>query len=157
MIQGGDPTGTGRGGQSIWGKPFRDEFDNAGAYRHTHRGTISMANRGPATNGSQWFIAFRKLPHLDAKHTVFGQILQDDDSKAGSLATLDKFESVPTEPKTDRPLRSIRILGVYILDNPFDEYKSNLESRLARENMSEEERKAKEAKRRKREEDRTTW
>lgn len=168
MVQGGDPTGTGRGGESVWGQPFRDEIDVAGAYRHTHRGTISMANKGPSTNGSQWFIAFRKLPHLDSKHTVFGQLVEEHGREAAgdqgphkgcsrSMATLEKLEAVPTESCTDKPLRSVRVLTAYVLENPFEEWKTNLARRLARENMSEQELQAREAKRRKREDDRTTW
>lgn len=69
MVQGGDPTGTGRGGESMWGKSFGDELGNAGAFRHTARGCVSMANRGPDTNGSQFFITYAAKPHLDKKHT----------------------------------------------------------------------------------------
>lgn len=155
MIQGGDPTGTGKGGESIWGNPFRDEFDVQGAHRHTQRGTLSMANKGPATNGSQFFFSYRdRLPHLDAKHTVFGRALGNDQ---GRFPTLDKMEAVPSEPGTDRPMRSIRILQVYVLENPFQDWKENLERRLARENMSEIEQKQRLDKKRRKEEDRTTW
>lgn len=159
MIQGGDPTGTGRGGESIWGPPgFRDEFDRAGAFRHTARGTLSMANKGPGTNGSQFFFSYReKLPHLDSKHTVFGRLLEDEEQGKKKSTTLDKLEAVPSEPGTDRPMRSIRILNALVLENPFDEYKTNLQRRLDRENMTEEERIKREEKRRKREDDRTTW
>ena len=69
MIQGGDPTGTGRGGP---GYKFQDEF-NGNPHRHG-TGTLSMANAGPGTNGSQFFITHAPQPHLDGKHTVFGQI-----------------------------------------------------------------------------------
>jgi peptidyl-prolyl cis-trans isomerase-like protein 2 len=155
MIQGGDPTGTGRGGESIWGKPFRDEFDVQGAFRHTQRGTLSMANKGPATNGSQFFFSYReKLPHLDAKHTVFGRLLADED---GRLETLDKMEAVPNEPGSDRPMRSIRILQVYVLENPFDDWKENLQRRLARENVTEAEQKQRLEKKKRKDDDRTTW
>jgi peptidyl-prolyl cis-trans isomerase B (cyclophilin B) len=68
MAQGGDPTGTGRGGP---GYKFADEFTS-----HTHGiGTLSMANSGPNTNGSQFFITYAPQPHLDRKHTVFGRLV----------------------------------------------------------------------------------
>lgn len=71
MIQGGDPTGTGRGGP---GYRFRDEFDG-NPLRHD-RGVISMANAGPNTNGSQFFITHAPQPHLDNRHTVFGRVTE---------------------------------------------------------------------------------
>lgn len=74
MIQGGDPTGTGRGGP---GYRFQDEFDN-NPLRH-ERGVISMANAGPGTNGSQFFITHGPQPHLDGRHTVFGRVTSGQD------------------------------------------------------------------------------
>jgi peptidyl-prolyl cis-trans isomerase B (cyclophilin B) len=74
MIQGGDPTGSGRGGP---GYRFQDEFDN-NPLRH-ERGVISMANAGPATNGSQFFITHGPQPHLDGRHTVFGKVIAGQD------------------------------------------------------------------------------
>ncbi len=68
VIQGGDPTGTGRGGP---GYKFRDELEGLGSYK---RGTLAMANAGPNTNGSQFFITHKSTEHLDGVHTVFGRV-----------------------------------------------------------------------------------
>uniref|UniRef100_A0AAY5F644 PPIase cyclophilin-type domain-containing protein n=1 Tax=Electrophorus electricus TaxID=8005 RepID=A0AAY5F644_ELEEL len=94
MIQGGDPTGTGTGGESFWGKPFADEFKPN--LSHTGRGVLSMANSGPNTNKSQFFITFRSCTYLDRKHTVFGRVV-------GGFGTLTAMENVESDPKTDRP------------------------------------------------------
>eukprot|EP01114_Cavostelium_apophysatum_P024533 TRINITY_DN9631_c0_g1_i1.p1 TRINITY_DN9631_c0_g1~~TRINITY_DN9631_c0_g1_i1.p1 ORF type:complete len:535 (-),score=123.63 TRINITY_DN9631_c0_g1_i1:3-1382(-) len=111
MIQGGDPTGTGKGGESIWKKPFGDEFSMR--LQHSARGVVSMANSGPDSNKSQFFITFGPCSHLDKKHTVFGKVV-------GGNETLTKMEQVPTDAQ-DRPLKEIKILKVSIFVNPFKE------------------------------------
>ena len=72
ILQGGDPTGTGKGGESAFGHPFGDEITPQ--LRHTGAGVLSMANAGPNTNGSQFFITLAPAPHLDGKHTIFGRV-----------------------------------------------------------------------------------
>ena len=99
MIQGGDPTGTGRGGESIYGKTFADEITND--LKHTGAGIISMANRGPNTNGSQFFITLAPCPWLDQKHTIFGRI-------ASGMNVVKRIGNVATDGN-DRPKENIVI------------------------------------------------
>ena len=131
MIQGGDPTATGCGGESIWGQNFKDEFTPE---LHNLRGALSMANAGPGTNGSQFFIvqansvhpnfisqmkelpdyfpaeaveAYAQVggtPHLDYHHTVFGQVYEGMD-------VVDAIASVATN-HSDKPLEDVTILGI---------------------------------------------
>lgn len=110
MIQTGAPPAQPKGGVSIWEEPFEDEIRPA--LRHNARGIVSMANKGPATNGSQFFICFTSAPHLDGKNTVFGRVLGDD-----GLATLTKMEAVEVDKK-NRPKREIKIESVTIHANP---------------------------------------
>lgn len=77
MLQSGDPTGTGRGGASFWGGKFEDEF--VSDLKHDTPGILSMANAGPNTNGSQFFITLVATPWLDGKHTVFGKVINGMD------------------------------------------------------------------------------
>ncbi len=105
MIQGGDPTGTGTGGQSIWGKSFEDEFSPK--LRFDRPGLLAMANRGPATNGSQFFITAAPTPWLNNKHTIFGEVTK-------GLDTVQKIENTPTDGR-DKPLTPIKITKITIV------------------------------------------
>jgi peptidyl-prolyl cis-trans isomerase-like protein 2 len=144
MIQGGDPSGTGRGGQSIWGKNFADELE--GPHLHDARGVVSMANKGKNTNSSQFFITYRPAKHLDRKHTVFGRVVE------GADTTLTKMEMTPVEEGTNRPLEEIVIRDVVVLIDPFEEF-------LKEKKEKEEEGRIKEERKRAGgdEDDRTTW
>ncbi|XP_043833260.1 RING-type E3 ubiquitin-protein ligase PPIL2 isoform X3 [Dromiciops gliroides] len=112
VIQGGDPTGTGTGGESYWGKPFKDEFRPN--LSHTGRGILSMANSGPNCNKSQFFITFRSCAYLDKKHTIFGRVV-------GGFDTLTALENVESDPKTDRPKEEIRIESATVFVDPYEE------------------------------------
>lgn len=131
MIQGGDPTGTGAGGSSIWEMPFEDEFSDR---VHHYRGALSMANRGPDTNTSQFFIVHNEklepglitylkrlkfdeellekymqyggTPHLDGKHTIFGQVYE-------GIEVVDKIANVEVL-EDNRPVEEVTILEVTI-------------------------------------------
>jgi peptidyl-prolyl cis-trans isomerase B (cyclophilin B) len=93
MIQGGCPTGDGRGGP---GYRFKDEF--SADLRHRKAGVLSMANSGPGTNGSQFFITHVATPWLDGKHTIFGQVADEEDQKVvNSIAAGDKIDSIVIE------------------------------------------------------------
>ncbi|KAL3474148.1 hypothetical protein BJX99DRAFT_248480 [Aspergillus californicus] len=125
MLQGGDPTGTGRGGESIWGKYFEDEFE--GPLKHDSRGTISMANKGKNTNSSQFFIAYRALPHLNLKHTIFAHVIDDP---TPSSPTIDRLETHPVNATSNKPTPDVRIIDVTVFVDPFEEFlkKKQLES-----------------------------
>lgn len=112
MIQGGDPTGTGRGGASIWGKNFADETENA--LVHDSRGILSMANKGKDTNSSQFFITYRAVPHLNRKHTIFGRVV-------GGTDTLSRLEAVKTD-EGDRPIDDCILEDVVVFVDPFEEF-----------------------------------
>lgn len=118
MLQGGDPTGTGRGGQSVWGKPFKDEYAQSGL-THDSRGVISMANKGKDTNTSQFFITYRATKHLDRKHTIFGRLI-DNDAGGESQQTLSKLENVKTE--NDKPVDECFIEDIVVFVDPFEEF-----------------------------------
>jgi peptidyl-prolyl cis-trans isomerase-like 3 len=113
MIQTGAPPSNPKGGASIWEEPFEDEIRPS--LRHNARGIVSMANKGPGTNGSQFFICFDKAPHLDGKNTVFGHVIGDE-----GLNTLGKMEEVGVDRK-NRPKEEIRIERVTMHANPLAE------------------------------------
>lgn len=103
MIQGGDPTETGRGGESIWKKDFKDEFKDK---TFDKPGILAMANRGPYTNGSQFFITTAPTPWLNGHHTIFGEITKD------SYTTLNKLNNVAVNGST--PIHRVEIIKAYI-------------------------------------------
>jgi peptidyl-prolyl cis-trans isomerase-like 3 len=122
MTQGGDtslsPRNTAehpiiKGGVSIWGGYFEDEI-KVPALRHSGRGMVSMANKGPQTNGSQFFITFKEAAHLDGKNTVFGRVI--DGAEEGG--TLDKMEAVEVDKKYRPKSEKIILERVTIHANP---------------------------------------
>ncbi len=106
MIQGGDPTGTGRGGESIWKKPFKDEF--APNVVFDKPGILAMANAGPGTNRSQFFITTVPTPWLNGRHTIFGYVKKGMDIVIKISETgVDRY---------DRPVREVKILKAKVID-----------------------------------------
>lgn len=107
MIQGGDPTGTGRSGESIWGKPFEDEFSSKAVFDRP--GILAMANAGPNTNGSQFFITTVATYWLNGYHTIFGYVTKGMD-------VVEAIENVPTSGQSqgNRPLNEQKIISIEI-------------------------------------------
>jgi len=130
MIQGGDPTGTGRGGSSIWGKNFDDEF--LSPLKHDSRGVLSMANKGKNTNSSQFFITYRKVPHLDGKHTIFGKAIDSD-------ATLKALEAAEVG-EGDQPVEDIMLEKVVVYVDPFEVFQNERKATENAERQQEERR-----------------
>lgn len=137
MVQGGDPTGTGDGGESIYGRPFKDEFHSR--IKFNHRGLIACANQNaPNTNGAQFFITLDRTDHLDRKATVFGKITGD------TVYNLMRFNELEVGDD-DRPGDPPVLLRADVLLNPFDDIKPRV-SREAKEAAKAAEAKEKESK-----------
>lgn len=107
MIQGGDPTGTGMGGKSVWGKPFEDEVSPS--VKFDKPGILAMANAGPNTNGSQFFITTAATPWLNMKHTIFGEVTSGYD-------VVEAIENAETD-SADKPVKEIKIIKAYLKAN----------------------------------------
>ncbi len=104
MLQGGDPTGTGRGGESIWGKPFEDEVKPNITFDRP--GILAMANAGPNTNGSQFFITTKATPWLNMRHTIFGEVIS-------GYEVVQKIEDTEVGAN-DKPVNDQKIIKAYM-------------------------------------------
>ena len=120
ILQGGDPSGSGLGGHSIYGDTFDDEFHSR--LRFTHRGLLAMANTGPHSNASQFFFTLDKTLELTKQNTIFGKVVGDTIYNLVAMGELETDEQ-------ERPLNPPVIQSVEILSNPFDDI-------VPRENMS---------------------
>ena len=104
MIQGGDPTGTGTGGESIWKEDFADEFAPNVVFDRPM--LLAMANRGPKTNGSQFFITTKATPWLNGRHTIFGEVIAGQD-------VIRKIENTKVG-RGDKPVEVQKIVKAYV-------------------------------------------
>ncbi|MCX6168823.1 MAG: peptidylprolyl isomerase [Ignavibacteriales bacterium] len=104
MIQGGDPTGTGEGGESIYGKKFEDEIVRT--FHFDDAGVLAMANAGPNTNGSQFFVTISAAPWLDGRHTIFGKVI-------GGMNVVHDIGKLRTD-KNEKPLKAVSIQKIII-------------------------------------------
>uniref|UniRef100_A0A1A7WVK3 Spliceosome-associated protein CWC27 homolog n=1 Tax=Iconisemion striatum TaxID=60296 RepID=A0A1A7WVK3_9TELE len=112
IIQGGDPTGTGTGGESVYGRPFKDEFHSR--LRFIRRGLVAMANAGPHDNGSQFFFTLGRADELNNKHTIFGKVTGD------TIYNMLRLAEVECDAD-ERPLKPHKIRTTEVLHCPFDD------------------------------------
>ncbi|KAM4709014.1 spliceosome-associated protein CWC27 homolog [Discoglossus pictus] len=134
IVQGGDPTGTGTGGESIYGKPFRDEFHSR--LRFIRRGLVAMANAGPHDNGSQFFFTLGRADELNNKHTIFGKVTGDTVYNLLRLTEVDIGED-------ERPVNPHKIKTSEVLFNPFDDIIPRVNKKTKKEKQEEESKKTK--------------
>uniref|UniRef100_A0A8C4XTX9 Spliceosome-associated protein CWC27 homolog n=1 Tax=Falco tinnunculus TaxID=100819 RepID=A0A8C4XTX9_FALTI len=134
IVQGGDPTGTGSGGESIYGAPFKDEFHSR--LRFNRRGLVAMANAGPHDNGSQFFFTLGRADELNSKHTIFGKVTGD------TIYNMLRLAEVEVD-KEERPLSPHKIRSSEVLFNPFDDIVPRPNRKLKKDKPEEETRKSK--------------
>ncbi|XP_021344931.1 peptidyl-prolyl cis-trans isomerase CWC27 homolog, partial [Mizuhopecten yessoensis] len=134
IIQGGDPTGTGEGGESIYGAPFKDEFHSR--LRFVRRGLVAMANAGPNDNGSQFFFTMASTPELQNKHTIFGKVGGD------TIYNVIRLQDVDID-SNDRPTYPLKIKHTKVLSNPFDDIVPRLKTIESEESDSKSKNKSK--------------
>ncbi|CAF0997494.1 unnamed protein product [Didymodactylos carnosus] len=115
IVQGGDPTGTGDGGEAAAGKPFQDEFHTR--LRYNRRGLVGMVNSGPNTNGSQFFFTMGPTTELEKKNTLFGKVV------GNTLFNMLKLEE--GEIEDEKPLHKQKVLHTEVISNPFDNMVAN--------------------------------
>ncbi|NXE44683.1 CWC27 protein, partial [Casuarius casuarius] len=134
IVQGGDPTGTGSGGDSIYGAPFKDEFHSR--LRFNRRGLVAMANAGPHDNGSQFFFTLGRADELNNKHTIFGKVTGD------TIYNMLRLAEVEVD-KEERPLSPHKIRSSEVLFNPFDDIVPRANRKLKKDKPEEEAKKSK--------------
>ncbi|XP_041884190.1 spliceosome-associated protein CWC27 homolog isoform X1 [Corvus kubaryi] len=134
IVQGGDPTGTGSGGESVYGAPFKDEFHSR--LRFNRRGLVAMANAGPHDNGSQFFFTLGRADELNNKHTIFGKVTGD------TIYNMLRLAEVEVD-KEERPLSPHKIRSSEVLFNPFDDIVPRPNRRLKKDKPEEETKKSK--------------
>ncbi|XP_006186147.1 spliceosome-associated protein CWC27 homolog isoform X1 [Camelus dromedarius] len=129
IVQGGDPTGTGTGGESVYGAPFKDEFHSR--LRFNRRGLVAMANAGPHDNGSQFFFTLGRADELNNKHTIFGKVTGD------TIYNMLRLTEVDIDDE-DRPHNPHKIKSCEVLFNPFDDITPRETKRPKRDKPDEE-------------------